>query len=141
MKVLIAVDGSEPSRRAVDAIAHLASQMAGLQAVLVNVRSGAEVVGTLPAFDFEAIEVAQRRQQEELLHAELARARASGLGSATIWTAVGLPAQEIVRAAEHLQADQIAMGTHGLGAFGSLVLGSVAQRVVHLARMPVLLVR
>jgi nucleotide-binding universal stress UspA family protein len=33
------------------------------------------------------------------------------------------------------------MGTHGRGMVGSLLLGSVAQRVVHRAKVPVLLVR
>ena len=33
------------------------------------------------------------------------------------------------------------MGTHGRGAVGSLLIGSVAQRVLHLAGVPVLLVR
>jgi nucleotide-binding universal stress UspA family protein len=33
------------------------------------------------------------------------------------------------------------MGTHGRGAVGSLLIGSVAQRVVHLAKVPVLLVK
>ena len=50
-------------------------------------------------------------------------------------------AQEIVRVAEERDVDQIVMGTHGRGAVGSLLLGSVAQRVVHQTKVPVLLVR
>jgi nucleotide-binding universal stress UspA family protein len=37
--------------------------------------------------------------------------------------------------------DQIVLGTHGRGPVGTLFLGSVALRVLHLARIPVLLVR
>jgi len=33
------------------------------------------------------------------------------------------------------------MGTRGRGAVGSLLIGSVAQRVVHLAKVPVVLVK
>ena len=52
-----------------------------------------------------------------------------------------LAAQEILRVADERGVDQIVMGTHGRGMVGSLLLGSVAQRVVHQAKVPVLLVR
>jgi nucleotide-binding universal stress UspA family protein len=54
---------------------------------------------------------------------------------------VGEPAAEIVRLADERGVDQIVMGTHGRGAVVSLFLGSVAQRVVHLSKVPVLLVK
>ena len=47
-----------------------------------------------------------------------------------------------VDGSEHARrAIEAAAGTHGRGAVGSLLLGSVAQRVVHQAKVPVLLVR
>lgn len=46
----------------------------------------------------------------------------------------------IAPAAEH-DCDVIVMGTRGMGAVGSLVMGSVAQKVVHLAPVPVTLVK
>jgi nucleotide-binding universal stress UspA family protein len=68
-------------------------------------------------------------------------ARASGLQNVLTQSAVGLTAQEILRVADERGVDQIVMGTHGRGVVGSLLLGSVAQRVVHQAKVPVLLVR
>jgi nucleotide-binding universal stress UspA family protein len=53
----------------------------------------------------------------------------------------GGPATEIVRVANERGVDQIVMGTHGRSAAGGLFIGSVSQRVVHLAKMPVLLVK
>ena len=53
----------------------------------------------------------------------------------------GVVANEIVRAAAELRVDQIAMGTRGMGAVGNMVLGSVAQRVLHQASIPLLLVK
>jgi nucleotide-binding universal stress UspA family protein len=50
-------------------------------------------------------------------------------------------ASEIVRAATEARVDQIVLGTRGMGAMGGLFLGSVAQRVVHQANVPVLLVK
>jgi nucleotide-binding universal stress UspA family protein len=141
MKMLIAVDGSEHSRRAIEAAAHLARQMQSVQVVLLNVADAMVFYGELPPFDLEAVERAQSQHQERLLSEALAHARACGLQQVQTQSAVGLAAQEILRVADERGADQIVMGTHGRGAVGSLLLGSVTQRVVHQAKVPVLLVR
>jgi nucleotide-binding universal stress UspA family protein len=109
LKLLIAVDGSDHSRRAIEAAARLAKETTALEAVLLNVCEGQDYFGELPPFDHESIVRALRERQQELLEAALAHARLSGLES--------------------------------LRTLGGLLLGSVAQRVVHLATMPVLLVK
>jgi len=53
----------------------------------------------------------------------------------------GQPAEAILQAAVGERADLIVMGTRGLGAIGSLFLGSQSQKVVAEAPCPVLLVR
>lgn len=53
----------------------------------------------------------------------------------------GIPAEVIVRRAEELGADLIAMGTHGRSGMAHLLLGSTAERVVQHAKCPVLTVR
>jgi len=53
----------------------------------------------------------------------------------------GDPAGEIIKAAEAVSADVIVMGSRGLGQLGGLILGSVSERVLHGARVPVLIVR
>jgi nucleotide-binding universal stress UspA family protein len=53
----------------------------------------------------------------------------------------GDPAEEIVREAAAIHADLIAMGTVGRTGLGRILLGSVAERVPHRARCPVLAVR
>jgi nucleotide-binding universal stress UspA family protein len=141
MKMLIAVDGSEHARRAIEAVARLARQMQSVDVVLLNVADAMVFYGELPPFDFEAVERAQRVHQEKLLAEAEAQARAGGLQNVLTQSAVGLAAQEILRVADERGVDQIVMGTHGRGAVGSLLLGSVAQRVVHQAKVPVLLVR
>jgi len=141
LKVLIAVDGSEPSRRALQAAARLARDSPGLQAILVNVREGPAYYGALPGLDFDSVDEAQRERQDALLEAAVAQALADGIEAPAKHPRCGIAAQEIVRAAAEQQVDQIVMGTRGMGALGGLLLGSVAQRVVHLAEVPVLLVR
>jgi nucleotide-binding universal stress UspA family protein len=141
LKMLIAVDGSEHARRAVEAAARLASQLQDVEVVLLNVGDALVYYGELPPFDYEAVERAQRAHQERLLEEALVHAHACGLRKASTQSALGVAATEIVRVAEERGVDQIVMGTHGKGALGSLFLGSVAQRVVHLAKVPVLLVK
>jgi nucleotide-binding universal stress UspA family protein len=50
----------------------------------------------------------------------------------------GDAAETILRVAEEEAADVIVLGTHGRGAFGKLLLGSVADKVVRRAPCPVL---
>ncbi|PXA70713.1 universal stress protein [Cryobacterium arcticum] len=53
----------------------------------------------------------------------------------------GSPAQEIIRAAEDLDADLIAMAAGGRGLSATILLGSTASRVQHSAPCPVLVCR
>ncbi|MFH1117818.1 MAG: universal stress protein [Pseudomonadota bacterium] len=54
---------------------------------------------------------------------------------------VGIPAEEIIRAAAEESADLIVMGTHGWTGLRHILLGSVAERVLRGAGCPVLVVR
>ncbi len=141
LKLLVAVDGSAHARRAIDTAARLAPQIVGgVRVVLLNVGQPVLYYGDLPPFDIEPVERAQRQAQEQLLGDALADARAGGLSEVTTQSALGEPASEILRVASEHAVDQIVMGTHGRGAIGTLFLGSVAQRVLHGATVPVLLV-
>jgi nucleotide-binding universal stress UspA family protein len=53
----------------------------------------------------------------------------------------GVPHDRILRAARSTRADLIVLGTHGRTGIGRVLLGSVAARIVALARCPVLTVR
>lgn len=141
LKLLIATDGSEHAGRAIEAAARLGKLVPGTEAVLLNVRELPVYYGELPAYDFAAIEEAARLNQIQLLEEALAKARACGLQQVVTEAAVGVPATEIARVATERAVDQIVIGTHGRNALAGLVMGSVAQRVVHLVSMPVLLVK
>lgn len=58
----------------------------------------------------------------------------------TSWL-VGSPTKELLAAAKKQKAQLIVMGTHGHGLIGRALMGSVAQRVVADAEVPVLLVK
>lgn len=140
LKLLIAVDGSEHAQRAIEAVATMARAGAPLEVELVNVRA-LVFYGAVPIESIDEIEAAQKKAQDQILKDAEARALGCGLHVRSIHHAVGLAASEIVRLAAEQSVDQLVMGTHGRGAIGSLFLGSIAQRVVHLAPVPVLLVR
>jgi nucleotide-binding universal stress UspA family protein len=53
----------------------------------------------------------------------------------------GVAHKEIVRFSEENGADLVVMGTHGRTGLEHVLLGSVAERVVRMATMPVLTVR
>lgn len=141
MKMLVAVDGSDHARRAIATVAKLAPQIiGGVQVVLLHVGAPMVYYGELPPFDMGALEESQRAQRERVLADALAEARAGGLNLLSTQSAIGEPAAEILRVAAEQGVDQIVMGTHGRGALGTLFIGSVAQRVLHGAKLPVLLV-
>lgn len=141
LKLLIAVDGSPHAQRAIEAAARLQPLTVGLDVVLVNVRDVPLHAEQYPVVDAQAVEFVLQHQQSALLEEALAQASRAGLKQVRTQAEVGLAAKEIARAATDLGVDMILIGTHGRGALGGLLLGSVAQRVVHLATVPVLLVK
>lgn len=66
---------------------------------------------------------------------------ASFSGTWEVEIATGHPAETIVRIAQEKGADLIVMGTHGRTGLQHVLLGSVAEKVVHLASCPVMTVR
>jgi nucleotide-binding universal stress UspA family protein len=59
-------------------------------------------------------------------------------GSARVEVAEGVPADGIVGAAHRSDVDLVVMGTYGLGGLQKLFLGSVAERVLHRVKVPLL---
>lgn len=141
LKILIAVDGSEPSTRAIEAVAKMARSSLDLQATLLCVNPYPYVFGESNLIMIQHIEEDQRRHQNAILTKATEHARSLGLKVDEPVRTFGVIADEIVRMANELGVDQIAMGTRGMGAIGNILLGSVAQRVLHQSSVPVLLIK
>ena len=142
MRILVPVDGSPPSIRAVEHAAALLRGSGDGGIVLVNVQSPA----TLDVSDVTAVisleadrKLAESRAKKALRNAVRLCRKAQVEFSTR--TELGPVADTIAKLARQLPADQIVMGTRGLGAIRRLVLGSVATRVVQLVRIPVTLVK
>ena len=144
LKILIAVDGSEHDKRSIDTVAKMANASVLINAVLICVRSGA-LLEPLVATDhyseltIQKINTEQEAEQTRVLESATAYAKTRGLLATETVAAYGPVAAEVIRVARERNVDMIAMGTRGMGALGNLFLGSVAQKVVHLAPMPVVL--
>jgi nucleotide-binding universal stress UspA family protein len=144
-RIVVAVDMSEPSLRAVDLAADLAARF---DAELVLLTVGHEISGPDPGMEayarLEHIQdpvpnIAIASMREGLVGA---RDRAAAKGARRVATDVfvGDPAEQILASASATQADLIALGSRGHGRLAGLLLGSVAQKVVALAHCAVLVV-
>ncbi len=80
-------------------------------------------------------------QTDALLSKWREEAIADGAPRVAVAKSVGEPASEIVDAAEEGKFDAIVVGTHGRTGLAHVLLGSVAERVVRRAPMPVVTVR
>ena len=140
MKVLVPVDGSPSSDRAVAHVLAIVRRMPTTEIRLINVQEPVEVLESQGLTPEESMERALRNRG---MH-ETASAR-DAVTQAGVYTEcaieIGAIAPTIARYAKDHGIDLIVMGTRGLGPIKSLVLGSVAYKVVHLADVPVTLVK
>jgi nucleotide-binding universal stress UspA family protein len=123
-------------------IAQRLAGMSGAELVLTHVLTEAPLFREGPFIMPKVREVfeAARSFGETALEEWVAKARAEGL-SARAALRTGVVYQEIVALAVDERADLVVIGTHGRGGIDRALLGSVADRVVRLARCPVLTVR
>jgi len=89
---------------------------------------------------FDQLENAARAQAKKQIGALVAKAKKTGVRASSVLLE-GIAHEQIVRAARSKRADLIVIGTHGRTGVARLFLGSVAGRVVSVARCPVMTVR
>lgn len=140
MRVLIPIDGSSESLAALDCLLERAGWYAPpLEIHLINVqRRLPQDIGRF--VDSEALHQFHRDQGMASLQTARDRLAAAGI-AAECHVVAGEPAETIVRFAEQIGCDQIVIGARGLGSLPGLLLGSVTTRVLHLAKLPVLVMR
>lgn len=141
-KILVPTDFSETAAVALTYAQALAQQFGAAVDVLhvvpapYSALAGPEV----PSYSPQQLVAHWEEDARVRLESLLTEAERSAL-RARLLTRVGHPFVEIVRYAREESIDLIVMGTHGRGAVGHLLLGSVAERVVRKAPCPVLTVR
>jgi nucleotide-binding universal stress UspA family protein len=140
VKLLVPIDGSDTSLRAVDAlIAKLAAYRPPVETHLLNVQHALRKdVGQF--VDHEEIRRYHQEEGANALAAARTRLDAQGIAHATHVFVGDDPAAVIVQFVKEQAIDEVIMGSHGRGELAQLLLGSVAREVLRGAGVPVTLV-
>ena len=144
MRILVAIDGSEPARLAVDLVANAAwppdSEIVVAEAVETGdgMFGGPWLAGALVQTD--RIEADLRDAAQQTVHAACQKLTRPGLKLEEI-VLRGRTATAIVDQAHRMKADLVVVGSRGHGMIESMLLGSVSAEVVDHSPAPVLVAR
>ncbi|MDM0016846.1 universal stress protein [Variovorax saccharolyticus] len=141
MKILIAVDGSAHTQKALDYLAkHRSMFLDGNQLVVVHVCVG--VPGHVTRhLSKEIVQDYYAEETSKVIEPVKAALAKAGITGYTVDQRHGHAAEEILKAANANGVELIVMGTHGHGLFGRALMGSVATKVVAETDISVLLVQ
>ena len=140
MKVLLAIDGSEYTKKM---LAYLATHddmfSTSNKYTLITVQPqlpprARSVVGK------EVVETYQREEAEKVLAPVSAFLTRHGIDAKSMFK-VGHAGEIISKTADSGKFDMVVMGSHGHGTLGNLIMGSVATQVLAHCKVPLLLVR
>jgi nucleotide-binding universal stress UspA family protein len=140
-RILCPTDFSEPACKAIIAAAEIA-QASGAELILLHVVAPIPALDTAsgaPAFDLASYQDELVRSARLALEERRRRRVPDSVCSRALVT-IGDPAHEVTRIAEEEGADLIVIATHGRTGWHVRIFGSVAEKVVRLARCPVLTV-
>ena len=147
MHVLLATDGSQQSLKAARFLSTLVNPSAMKKITVIAVIRplaavpfASELQGEQPAGSTEAFALSFRREAQAAAERVAAALRGTAPQVNTLIRS-GSPADEIIRAADEIEADLIVVGGRGKSAVGAILMGSVAYRVLHHAPCPVLVAR
>jgi len=141
LKLLVATDGSDNANRGIDHVIKQAGRCAEpVEVHLLNVQMSLAGVNIKLLISLEDLHAYYHDEGMAALKSAREKLAAAGIKHA-FHVGVGEPAEVIAQYAADKQCEQIVMGSRGMGALPNLVLGSVATKVIHLAKVPVLLVK
>ena len=140
-KLLVPIDGSGAALRALDQAIALAQLSAGCSIVLVHTHEEPLIYGAMAVYvPRPKMAELQRQHSEDLLVTAKAKLNDTGIPY-TVEVLSGPIAQTIAEHAEHIDCDAIVMGRHGKSTLEDILVGSVAIKVLHASKLPVMLVR
>ena len=137
-KILVPIDGSEHSKKAIEFAAGV-SQQYGSELYLIHVVAHKYIPPEILEYiESEKIEGALGKVSASLISEGIMKtaqnqAKATGLKIAKTMVSRGDPAEEIIKFAKNNDIDMIVIGSRGLGQIKGILLGSVSSKVCHLA--------
>lgn len=138
MTVLVAYDGSEPARKAVEYAIDEHSDHEIVLLRVVELAGGSTSAGiNLAKEKLRTRRETVQKEAKEELKALIERDDVD----IELDTVIGRPDREIIAYAEEYDIDHIIVGSHGRAGVSRVLLGSVAERVVRRAPVPVTVVR
>jgi nucleotide-binding universal stress UspA family protein len=139
--IIVGADGSAHSLRALEWAIREAGIRRTSLTVLAVYRALPDYWGAVTSPGAHVLAEDARKTAQEAADRLLdqAGARSRPL-SVTVQEANGLPAEEILKAADDMDADMIVVGARGAGGFKKLLLGSVSTHVTHHAHCPVVVI-
>jgi len=146
MRILIATDGSDFSKAAIEKCCQIITKP---EEAAIKIVSVYQVVVPLDihtaSIEYsQELEEATRRQAEEFVKEAAAAVRECFPNSnieITTQVSVGAADQALIETAKEWNADLVVVGSHGRGFWGRILIGSVSDSLVHHAPCSVLVVR
>jgi nucleotide-binding universal stress UspA family protein len=138
MKILVAVDGSKASLKAVQfLIEHCDWYREPPEVELLAVHLPVPKVGPVNKAQLERY---YHEEGESMLRAAKQKLAAAGIAYQAR-VLVGPVAETLVKHAKDKRCELIYIGTRGMSALGKALVGSTATKVLHISDVPVLLVK
>ena len=150
-RILLAVDGSDQDVSSTEWLGRVFGEVASTVEITVLTVAHLRMPGPssfrlgfvprLPSQeDLEGIETSVRTEADEIVNATKADLEEYGFAVTTMveW---GPTPDVILEAADAIECDLIAMGRYGAGKISDMIVGSVSDRVMRRARVPVLILR
>lgn len=137
-RILIAVDGSPTSVKALDYVARRRKGGEDIESLIIHVQPKILPKGRLVTRGM--IDEYQAGEAQKALGKPKIQSLQKYL-RADVYVESGDPAAAIVAFARKTKCDEIVIGSRGLGGLGGIFLGSVANKVVQIAPIPVVVVK
>lgn len=140
--ILVPFDGSKPARRALNYIVELRKEGFGRGDVhLLNVQPAPKLLGDYASHALMETLNSEAMRYGAAINAEGEKTLAESGVDCQCHEVVGEISTAVMAAVDQYNCDAIIMGTRGMNNLANLMMGSVATRVVHEARVPVVLVK
>ena len=140
-RILIATDGSDKSMKAAEEGMELAKAL-GAQVIALNVINEVVIASAVRQLGSDRKEVEEKLKVAGGKAVDSIKAMGAKMGvSVDAIVRIGAPANTVIDTSGAEKADLIVMGSHGESGASKLLIGSVVQKVLYWATIPVLVVR